>query len=213
MCNVINNIRPYLEIAYFLSGVVLSITAIYALKQLRLSKQISSSVSLRDSLKITSEQCKYYLKDIINLQNKLDEFIKQNNISYLKNWIVNITNKSIKISHKGKPNFKELEKIAPYCLEILNAMEAFSTYFTSDLADEKTAFFTVGQTFIYSTELYLPVFSNLNEQNYYLNITKLYLKWKDRAENLKLIKQKDEIEKKLKNAGTTFSLPIGVEYK
>jgi ADP-heptose:LPS heptosyltransferase len=54
---------------YFFSGVGILVTVIYALKQLRIARESIAIQSKRDSLRITSEQCENYLRNIIDLQN------------------------------------------------------------------------------------------------------------------------------------------------
>ena len=165
MGQLITIIRPFTEVLYFVSGLGLLITAIYALRQLNLTKKSMSVQAQRDSLRITSEQCDKYLNHIIGLQNILFEQIKQNNIDFLKGWNIDITNNSIQVKHNGPINDRNLDKIFTYLLDVLNAMEAFSSYFVYGLADEKLAYLTVGSTFLNTTEDLIPLFFLYKFQN------------------------------------------------
>ena len=212
MAQILSTIRPYMEVLYFISGVGLLITAIYALKQLNLTKKSMSLQAKRDSLRITSEQCEKYLNHIINLQDILYEQVKQNNIGFFKGWNVDFINNSIIVKHSSPINNTNLDIIAPYFLDVLNAMEAFSSYFVSGLADEEVAYFTVGSTFIKSTEDLIPLFcvNNLQNDGYFKNIMDLYILWKRRNKLVELEKNKKLIENELEKTNLEFIIPIGV---
>jgi len=212
MCQIITIIRPFAEFLYFISGLGLLITAIYALKQLNLTKKSMSIQAKRDSLRITSEQCEKYLNHIICLKNKFDEQVKQNNIAFFNGWNVSFNNNSIIAKHDGPVDDRNLDIIAPSFLNVLNAMEAFSSYFVSNLADENVAYFTVGTTFIKSIENLIPLFCFYKLQNdgYFKNIINLYILWKKRNKLIELEKNKKIIDNELKNTKYEFNIPIGV---
>jgi len=71
MC-LINLIKPYAELIYFASGIVLAVAAILALRQIGIAKKALKTQSKRDALKLTASECSGYFRDIIPLQNKLE---------------------------------------------------------------------------------------------------------------------------------------------
>jgi hypothetical protein len=210
MLQFVSFVRPYAELLYFISSIGLLVTAIYALKQLSLSKKTLSIQSLRDSAKISSDQCDIYFHTIINYQNILDEKIKKERIMYFEGWQIVITDKSINIEHSGPVDSSKIESIGLELLNTLNAMESFSNYFTSGIADERLAYYSVGTTFIHSVENYIPQIIMANNDGHYRSITELYLLWKNRYDAMLLSKQKEDIGKKLRQKKVSYKMPIGV---
>lgn len=63
----INSIKPTIEILYFVAGIIVAISAILALKQIKIMKHTVEIQSKRDALTITSEQCLNYMTNIIGI--------------------------------------------------------------------------------------------------------------------------------------------------
>ncbi|MEN8616964.1 hypothetical protein [Shewanella baltica] len=204
---LLNLARPVFETIYFLSGVVVSGCAIYALKQVALLKKSISIQSKRDALKLTAEQCNDYMQVIIPLQNKLNNSIEKNGVTFFEGWTVDITKENCSVTHQGTPNTHGLENIS--CSNVLNAMETFSTYFVSGVADDTVAYHTVGTTFLHSVNKLMPVLINYRESGYYKNVTTLFIRWRCRRNEEDLIKEKEIIEQKLKSNKVSIPLPLG----
>ncbi|APD92954.1 hypothetical protein BM523_02440 [Alteromonas mediterranea] len=205
------NLRPIFELLYFISGLVVAAAAIYALKQIPLLKRTLRIQSKRDALKITSEQCDIYMSEIIPMQNVFHEAVKENKVTYFQGWDVSIENDELKVSRKTPPNMKGFSSILK-TLNVLNKMESFSSYFTSNVADEVIAYHTVGTTFLSFTKELLPWVISCREDGYYKNLTKLYIHWESRRLNEQLMKQKLDLEKRLNNTSLSSNkVPLGAE--
>ena len=96
---ILCKIKPFFELIYFASGVIIAITAIKALGQLKLTKKTLSTNSERDALRITAEQCDNYLKNIIPLQIELNEQIEKNNVKFFDNWKIEINKGDLIVFH------------------------------------------------------------------------------------------------------------------
>lgn len=203
-------IKDYLELIYFISGgPILVIIAGVALLQIKVSKEQIKITSKRESIKLAAEQCNFYIKEIIPLQNQLDMlFIAKK---------INLKNNTIKIDGDtviGKFDYEIIKKILEddECINLItslaNKMESFSTYFSNELADNEIAYNTIGLSFINSIKKYYSLiflYENSNEIIYYKNNFKLFINWYNKSENenkIKLIKKLEDEKNNLMKKST-----------
>ncbi|MBQ4811108.1 hypothetical protein J8M20_07155 [Pseudoalteromonas luteoviolacea] len=206
----VNEIRPYLEVLYFVAGVVVACAAVFALKQISILKRTLHVQSKRDALKITSEQCENYFSNIIDLKNQFFKKVKEHNIEYFNGWEVTVTNNVISVKHKSTPSIKGLDKLAEE-FRVLNSIESFSSFFVSNLADEQVAYDTVGMTFLRFNRELMPWILSCNEKGHYNNLTTLFVKWETRRMNDELQRQKLYLDEKIKQASFKSDVPLGAE--
>lgn len=97
--------KDILEIIYFMSGPIIAIFAFMALHQIKITKQqlendknILRINSKRESIKLATEQCNIYVKEIIPDINILDKSIKTMNIDFYQKSKANITQEEISIT-------------------------------------------------------------------------------------------------------------------
>lgn len=206
------SLKDILELVYFVTGgPVLAIVAGFALFQIKVSKEQIRITSKRESIKLAAEQCELYLKDIIPLQDKLNNLLETKKIDLKKN-ILEIKNDKVigELNHEVLKEIfinKDMECIG-LIVSVANKMESFSTYFTSEIADSEIAFNTVGDTFLDSCKQYFCLFYsdiNSDEISYYKNMMKLFINWHDKFENenrMKLIKKLEEEKNNLQKKET-----------
>lgn len=204
----ISLVKPIIELIYFISAIGLALFAYLGLQQIAILKSTSATQAKRDALKLTSEQCTIYVEKIIPLQNAYHAALKKHNIKYFDGWTTEVLNDEIIVSRKTPPDPKGFEEAIPH-MAFLNNMEAFSVYFTSGVADEEVAYNSVAKTFLKTCDGIMPWAIKLRKDGYFKSLVSLYIIWKSRAENEKLIIEKENIEKKLTNTKTTFRSPIG----
>lgn len=143
------NLKDWLEIIYFISGPAVAVIAFLALGQIRVAKeqleaqrQTLRISSKRDALRLTADQMSEYSSKIVPLLNALDKKIKDEQITYFSKFKVEVCSDSIKVSPlNADVDVKETFKIANEIVAASNALEAFSSYFVSGVADEKMAYF------------------------------------------------------------------------
>jgi hypothetical protein len=80
-------------------------------------------------------------------------------------------------------------------------MEGFALFFVSRLGNEKMAYDSIGETFLYSTEQLLPFLITHNKKRF-KNIMSLFLIWYERREKTNLELEKQALEDKLKTKKT-----------
>lgn len=160
-------IIPYLEGLNFISGIVIAVAAVIALRQLKLAKLSMNIQSKRDALKLTAQECANYYERIVPMQNDLDQAIEKFNLNLISNWQIFITKEAIEVtvgdvddSDKADPYFQKIT-------DLLNAMEAFSSFFISGVADENVAYNAVGANFIDVMGDYIGWAVFCNKEGYY----------------------------------------------
>ena len=140
----------------------------------------------------------------------MDEEIEKYNIKLYKNAKFSLDGDSVTVKlNSSKEEIKKVEKIAAPLVDVLNAMECFSSYFTSELADENVAFRAVGKTFCSTVRKLMPEFAHLTPKGYFTNTFNLFLQWNKKLEHKNLLKEKASIEQKLLEIDNKKIKPFG----
>lgn len=208
---MINTLRPYLELLYFITGgPVLALFAFLALKQITVAKQNARTASQREAYRIAAEQVQSYASDIVPLLNDLDRLIDEKKISGFSEAKIEAEKNGIKVKNKwGEGDIDKLIEIAPTLVTTLNRLEVFALFFTSRIAAEQVAYSSIGATYVRSVNKLLPAFIGLATEKSYENILKLFLLWHQRRETERLVQEKAEIQKRLRAIGDKKIEPIG----
>lgn len=220
-----NYLHNYLELFYFLSGIGLLFIGIFGLKQLQLVKtQIAIAKkeikvnSQRESALLSAKQCEVFarsfLPKIAEIQDKmdnvgLDEFKGEiKDFKYDENFFIN--NSDFFHTWEEKDEDKTITR---EIANLLNEFEAFSVYFTKQIADESIAFQSIGDTFCSTVEGYCyPFITLLGENNQsYANIIELYFLWKDRRRAEELETKLDNLMEEYNNITPKQIRPTGTE--
>jgi hypothetical protein len=108
---------------------------------------------------------------------------------------------------------KEIEPILWDLGELFNYLESFSIFFISGVASEEIAFSCTGSTFCRTVRKYYPFLIMLQtaDEDGYSPVVQLFMLWNQRIENKKLLKDKAQIERKLKEIDNTIIHPVGAE--
>ena len=207
--------RDYLEIAYFISGIIVAIAALVALYQIKIAKNTLTTQSKRDALSLTASQCSHYNTKIIELQNRLyDKRISENCTFFdTSNWEVNTDGESVIVHSIAKdlPSLDEFDLVSKELLDVVNAMDSFAIYFTSNVADESVAYKSIGNTFISSAERYMPwILLSYKADGYFSNIVGLYVIWKNRKKQELLSTKMQHLKDELDKSTLKAEKPIGV---
>jgi len=206
---ILCNIKPFLELFYFLSGIAIAICAIIALKQLKISKDAMKINAKRDSLKFTAEQCDNYIKNIHPLHIELNAQIEKYNVKLFEGWKVEIINDSIIFTNENNTVKNDAQPVAEIITNTLDAMEAFSNYFIFELADEEMAYSSVSSSFIAVVEKLMPVIFHFIKLGYYRNTVQLFALWKSRNDRHLLLINKEKLDEELSQLPNKCIVPIG----
>lgn len=196
-----SNFRNILEILYFLSSPLLFIIAFIGLQQLKISKENNKINAKRDAFKLSAERCNYFLNNVIPMADLIDNLIVEESINGFGSTKIIINENHYELHNK--PNFKQMDdimKIMNKITPLLNSLEAFSLFFTSNIADERVAFSSIGQAYCSTVEVLLPLICLVSEGGKlgFNNVIKLYIEWNSRIEKEEALIQKIKAEKKLK---------------
>lgn len=214
-----NYFRSILEIVYFLSGPSLVYVAYKALKQIEIAKDhlaVAKKDILiraeRESANLAAKQCEFLINEIIPLVNEIDEIIRSNNYPNIKidKMLIKEFTKAELLS-LPKETLKEIIKMQKALLKendcallgkiqnVVNKLEAFSTYFVNGIADEAIAFNAVGKQFCsFCIDYYyvIAIVRNKESKNHYCELVRLYEIW---ANSLNQIEYELEVRQLAKN--------------
>ena len=208
---MIDTLRPYLELLYFITGgPVLAVFAFLALKQITVAKQNALTASQREAYRIAAEQVKCYAHEVVPLLDELDKLIEEKAINVFSNAQIEVEDSGVRVKNEwSDSDLDKLIEIAPILTSALNRLEVFALFFTSRVASEQIAYSSIGATYVLSVKKILPAFIGLANRNNYENILKLFLLWHQRRQSEQLEQEKADIQKRLSKIGDKKIEAIG----
>lgn len=186
---------PFFEILYYLSSFGLLIVAIIGLKQISLGRQIAVVNARRDALKVSAEQCKLYSDTILPFSSTL----RSNQLYQLYTGFLSFSVKDSTIYVTPKDSKIDVDKylvsLDSNFLRFFNAIESFSQYFTSGLADEENAYECLGNVHLSIASPYIPLLALRDQarcEHNWRNTLKLFVTWyaRQQLENIEYKKSK-----------------------
>lgn len=190
----INPILPYCELFYYLSGIGLFVVAIIGLRQITLGRQIANLSAKRDALKIAAEQCRLYADTILPSASKL--LTNPKYTPYIHSYTFSVEKSSILVRPlKADVEQKKIPLDSDF-LKIFNAIESFSQFFTSGIADEEDAYYCLGNAHLAVVGPFVPFLvlrdQEDHEQNW-RNTLKLFVNWHARQQQEIIERKKREL--------------------
>jgi len=210
---MIAHLKFWMELAYFASGIVIAVAAVYGLKQIRLVKtdiRIRNERAAKESAIGFGRQ---YLRSYVGLQGVFSSACKNEGLDSYSGPIGNFTAESILLNARTRTGGEKRYALASW-LPAMNELEAIAAAFTSGVADEGLGFKIIGRSFCRSVEYNYDLIAlsrHETAQGYWTNIVQLYRMWSPRLEELELRQAKDDLESRLSVAAsrTTKIPPIG----
>lgn len=228
-----SQIRDWAEIVYFFSGPFMVAIASFGLWQIKLTKdqvalaadqleltkkdihsnvEISRTQSRRAAVETAVVECRRYSEEIVQAALELQAYCKEHDVTYFDDVKFERTEKGFKL-HTKEIKHDDLDKLSnaePVINRYLNGMEAFALFFLSGVADEHIAFHTNGKTFVKMAEEAFKIFPVCNVAREDAQpIKALYFRWRDKLDAQKMLEEKDNIERKLKDMDQKEIKPIG----
>jgi hypothetical protein len=208
MDQFITDIRPYLEVLYFLSGVALAIGLALTYKQLALLKADVLNRSQRAAAERAIEASDLYFGQYISLTKAYFDAKQQNKIKSYKGPVGDF-------SYTSLPNELKAECIKRLSLRewlpALNRLESIAARFTSGVADESVGFKIFGRTFCATVEDQYDLIALSRREapfGYWSNIVELYKTWSPRLTRAELAVARDALDAKLSSMQTHSIPPI-----
>jgi hypothetical protein len=212
------NIKEYLEIAYYISGILLVWVAYLALGQIKVARQQLEEqkkslkiTSKRDALKLTSEQVTNYGINIIPLQSTLEVAINKHGVTFFKNSKVEINGAEIKVTPpQDEKELQKIELIVKDFTNVMNALEGFAVYFASGVANEKLAYQSLAKTYCHHLKTYIPLLVMIDAGNKRFSASMfLFNTWYSRLVAEELAVEQAKINEKIKSHKTHTISTVG----
>lgn len=198
METILQQIRPWLELLYFLSGVFLACVALYGLRQVKLMKY---DIQLRTERAAKEKALEYsgrYLSTEVSLDDRfIDDCTKAKLPSSYPGPIGDFTAASVP---------REFVKAASRRVEIdswrlaLNELETIAAAFVNGIADEQLGFSIIGRSFCASVAQKYDVISGCRSdkaQPYFENVVTLYHIWAPRLSKSELAARRLELDSQI----------------
>ena len=191
------NARPYLEALYFLSGLLVAIVALYALRQVRLMKMDMLARSERAAKEKAIEAVYQFVK-IGEIYCRCAKLYEQDTARTYSGPIGNFSDSSIPSEHKemAEKRFKNRTMGQP-----LNQLDVIAATFVTGVADEKTAFTIFGGAFcaaVAGQYDFICMARAMSRYAPYSSIIKLYNTWSTRLTKEDLKKEREELDTQIR---------------
>ncbi|EHR1005996.1 hypothetical protein HJ207_21870 [Vibrio parahaemolyticus] len=206
----ISDFLIYVEVAYYLGGIVVAVCAVYATKQISLMKQSITTQSKRESLSLASEKCTAYFNESVPLVNDLYKQFSDNKIEFFNGWQVSVESGKLSVVNGSSRSYTELRNIKFH--SYFNSVESVAIFFNSGVADDHVGYNALSYTLLDTLSELMPVIYKLNKQGgYYSNIIELYIRWQTKANHEKLLKDNYELQAKLKVQSPELKEAVGTK--
>ncbi|MFQ2213991.1 hypothetical protein [Aeromonas dhakensis] len=221
-----SEIRSWLEVLYFASGLVVMVLIGLGLRQLKLakdqislaknqietSKDIFKTQSKRAAVEAAVVECRRFAETIVQDSIALDKYCTLHGISYFDDVTLTKTENGFQINAKNvkKEDIDKMVGSEEILNRYMNGLEAYALFFLSGVADENIAFHSNAKTFIKFAEKAFKLIPCCEiEDDDMEPIKALYFMWSSKYEAKQLKIKKKEIEKKLSEHKETTIKSIG----
>jgi hypothetical protein len=214
---VMVHVRPWLELLYFVAGIIVAPALIYGLQQVTLLKRDIRIRTERSSKEKAIEFASRYLNTYTQLDGRFSNTCRTAQLQSYDGEIGDFTSASI---YKNKRQLLlttkryELESWLP----AMNELETIAAAFTTGVADEQTGFRIIGRSFCISvkSEYDLIALSRqkvITSNDYWRNIVELYKIWSPRLRGSDLRDLRDNLDARIAASATRGGTikPIGAE--
>lgn len=190
-------IMPYFEIFYYLCTFGLLIVAIIGLKQIVMGRRIAKINAKRDALKVAAGQCRIYADKIIPLSSILKAKTRDIPFFDISTFSVRGSIITVKTKETIQDLIPQLIDVYSDYVMLFNAIESFSQYLTSGLADEKNAYYCLGDAHLHIVSRYIPLLVlQAQEGNMWCNTLHIFVVWYERQKREEIEQKKRLLAKK-----------------
>lgn len=213
-----SQIRIWLEISYYASGIAVAIAVVYGLRQISLLKK---DIRLRNERAAKEKAIEYgrrYLRDYVDLEGIFFSACREAKLRGYDGPIGDFTSGSILGDARIAETSTKRYTTKPSLLPALNELEALSAAFISGVADEEAGFKIFGRSFCSTVEnnydiIALSRTADESALEYWYNIVRLYRLWSPRLEEGELRRTKNSLEAKIAAIARQSARipPIGTE--
>jgi hypothetical protein len=202
--------KDWLELAYYASGIAVAIIAGLGLRQIRVLK---TDIKLRNERAAKERAIEYstrYLSRYCALNSAWFDYCQKNSVPNYEGPIGNFTYASL--PKKYKELLLERWK-HPKWLDAINELSAIASAFTSGVADECEGFKIIGRSFCLTVEHNYDLLAAAHDRvcPYYYTIVALYQTWRPRMKEAELLDERTKIDLEIAKQTQSKIKPIGCE--
>lgn len=194
---VVELVRPYLEILYFLAGIALVFVVGYSLQQLRLVKEDIRTRTVRAEREKAIEAAGWYMREFVPMFNRMWIKMQKLGLSAYTGPLASdfkFTSLPPTVRKRGIDRFEKMEP------DVFNILEMVAAHFTTGIADEKVGFRIIGRTYCGTVADNYDVLSICYSDQavpYYQNIVQLYQTWSPRLTKEELAATRLALDKRI----------------
>lgn len=204
------DIRTILELAYFISGIIIALVAIYGIQQVRTVKKDLSMRVERAAKEKAIEYSGRYLTIFIPLADAYDRDRAENKIPRYRGPIGDFSPSSVPPEYSR--HLKTLILQPRSLLSALNELNHIAAAFAYGVADDGTGFEIIGRTYCAVVADLYPVLASLRSEGscaYWEPIVKLYRTWSARLSRAELESLRATLDKRIAGLADARIRPIG----
>ncbi len=209
MLELVSIIRPYLEVAYFLSGIFILLGLFFAYRQLNLLRLDVDLRNDRAAKESAIRACERYLNSYTKRAKLLLDEREAKSLPDYTGPIGDFSSTSIPNEFKQSGSQKLLLE---NLLSALNELEAIATSFRTGVADEKTGFEIIGRTFCSTVEHHYDVIAlcrNDKVHGYWSGIVDVYSIWRPRLNKAEMEFAKNLLAQEIDRLKDSEIPPLG----
>jgi len=211
------HLRYWLELSYFVSGIVIALAVVYGLKQIGILKR---DIRLRNERAAKEKAIEYgsrYLREYVDLDARFFDACLNDEPNLYSGPVGDFTAGSL--PPDGPASDRLLKRYGQSAwLPAMNELEVIAAAFVSGVADESAGFKIIGRSFCATVASHydLIAFSRgraRTAQNYWHNIVHLYKIWSPRLTESELREARGRLDQRIARVSSQTSRirPIGTE--
>lgn len=208
MTDVIAELRPYLEAAYFLAGIALAVGLLITRAQLRAFQTDLTIRTERAAKEKAIEACSRYMQSFDVLIDAFNVAARPFELPVVPVVFDSFSHKDLSSSFKSAEQAMTAADVSP--LAALNEMQTIASYFTTGVADEQSGFEIIGLSFCHSVEQiygHIVVLRHGHEGDYWQPIVDLYRVWSPRLNRSQIERVKKAADAQLEAIGPAKRIP------
>jgi len=202
-------LRQWLELAYFISGVALAFIAVLGLQQIKIMKKDMIIRAERAAKEKAIEYSTRYLTVYCNICSSFFKEYRENKLIPYAGPITEFNFTSFPKEHLD--NASKRYKLSSW-LPALNELEAIASAFITGVADERTGFNIIGRTYCQAVVHDYDIISLSRDGkscDYYQSIVDLYKIWSPRLDKAELEAARQKMDDRISCIPDKCIPPIG----
>jgi hypothetical protein len=197
MLDALHQVRPWLELGYFIAGIVLAAAGLYGLQQIRLMKRDMAMRSQRAAREKAIEYVSRYFAEFVPLCNRFSREYMDQKLELYDGPVGDFTIASIPAKYRERA-FKRF-RLASW-LPALNELHTIAAAFAYGVAEEQLGFQAIGRTFCASVASMYDILCQARTDSacrYYEGIVDLFRLWGPRLSKSELAALREQVDRRL----------------